>query len=259
VIDQELLSRIFKHETQYWSCLAAVEQRYGWVAFSNPSLITRIDPNHAGEFRATTATAAAIVDDIIEYYQKLGAVPAAYLDLLFAPQDLIVELQRANFQDWPDAASDLMIYTGPDVARPSSAPVEVVETDRASDEWASIVADHDSADEAARGLVRALYRAEIADPRITAYLARVDGQPAGRCELFSSDGLGRVEAVRTSSAYQRRGLAAAGIRRAVQDSLQVNTVTYIYAEPGGEAQHLYEQLGFKTVAKNAMRGFVWQA
>ena len=52
---------------------------------------------------------------------------------------------------------------------------------------------------------------------------------------------------------------AAAIRQAVLDSHQRNSVTYLYAEPGGEAQHLYHQLGFRTVVQNAMRSFLWQA
>jgi predicted GNAT family acetyltransferase len=91
-----------------------------------------------------------------------------------------------------------------------------------------------------------------------AYLIRVAGEPASRCQLFSYQGLGRIEAVRTRAAYQGRGLATAIIRRALNDSLQQNHITYIYAEPGSNAQRLYHRLGFRTVAQKAIRGFLWQ-
>ena len=92
---------------------------------------------------------------------------------------------------------------------------------------------------------------------MTAYLARVDGIPASRAELFSSAGLGRVEAVRTLAAHRGRGLGSAVVRQAVRDSLGRDTLTYIYAEPGGSAQRLYHRLGFRTVATNLISAWAW--
>ena len=198
-----LLGKIFGHETLYWSRISTVALRDGWTAFSNPRLIPRIDPNHAGEFRATAGQGAAIVRDIIEFYGAVGAVPAAYVDLLGTPDDLITELERANFQEWAGARADLMLYLGPDTARPSTVPVEVVATDAARADWASIADDEDNRDPTSRTILQELYIRQISDGRMTAYLTRVEGRPAGRCELFSSQGLGRVEAVRTGTAYQR--------------------------------------------------------
>ena len=255
---ETLLGKIFEHETSYWSCISSIERRDGWTAVSNTRLIPRIDPNHAGEFRAAGRPSADIARDIIEFYRSVGAVPAAYVDLLGTPEDLILELERADFQEWAGAQADLMLYVGPDVAPPSAALVEVVATDAAREDWASIADDETNRDLSSRALVRDLYVTQVSDARMTAYLARVGGRPAGRCELFSSAGLGRVEAVRTATAYQRRGLAAACIRQALRDSLRQNAITYVYAEPESEAQRLYHRLGFRTVAHNAMRGFLWR-
>src|SRR5436190_2053317 len=83
------LALICQHETLYWSCVSTVEQRAGWIAFHNQRFATRIDPNHAGHFRAQAGQSAAIVQDILTFYQAIGAVPAAYVDLLVTPEDLI--------------------------------------------------------------------------------------------------------------------------------------------------------------------------
>ena len=92
---------------------------------------------------------------------------------------------------------------------------------------------------------------------MTAYLAYWDGHPTARGHLFSADGLGRVEAIHTVAAYRGRGLAAAIVRRAVQDSLaRGNALTYIYAEPDSAPQRLYTRLGFRVVATNAYRAFL---
>ena len=252
------LALIFQHETRYWSCISTVEQRDGWVAFHNRQFVSRIDPNHAGEFRAKVGQSPDIVQDILEFYQTLGAVPAAYIDLLATPEDLVPQLRKANFQEWTGALADLMLYLGPDEARPMTVAVEVVETAPAKEAWASLMAEEDTHDAHAQARLQALYRTQISDPRMAAYLIRVAGEPVSRCQLFSCEGLGRIEAVRTSTAYQGRGLAAAIIRQALNDSLQQNHITYIYAEPGSNAQRLYHRLGFRTVARRAIRGFLWQ-
>jgi GNAT superfamily N-acetyltransferase len=251
------LARIYEHETLYWTCVASAEKREGWIAFHNKRFISRIDPNHAGEFRATDRQSAAIVQEIIEFYQDLGAVPAAYVDLLTAPQDLIRNLRKANFEEWDGALADLMLYLGPDAAHPTTVAVEVVASEAARQAWASIMAEETMQDADAQPQLQEYYRTQISDPRMTAYLIRVDGEPASRCQLFSCQGLGRIEAVRTRAAYQGRGLATALIRQALQDSLGQNHTTYIYAEPGTNAQRLYHRLGFRLVAHKAIRGFLF--
>ena len=253
------LALICHHETLYWTCSSTLEQREGWVAFHNRRFASRIDPNHAGEFRAQGGQSATIVQEIIRFYQKLGAVPAAYIDLLTTPEDLIPQLQQANFQEWSGALSDLMLYLGPDLAPPPTVAVEIAETETAKHAWASIVGEEEIHDAHAQARLQEYYLTQISDPRMVAYLARVDGEPASRCQLFSCQGLGRIEAVRTRKPYRGRGLAAAVIRQALSDSLRANHTTYIYAEPESDAQRLYQRLGFRAVAQKALRGFLWQA
>ena len=250
------LARILAHEAQYWTCVSQVERRDGWALFYNAALIPCLDPNHAGDFRAPEGTGEDIAWEIIGFYRGLGAVPLAYVDGLSTPTDLVGCLLRAGFRELPGWGSDLMLYVGPDEGLPSAHAVDVVRTDADRADWASIVEEDADAD--GRQLLHRLYEREIADPRITAYIARVDGLHVSRCHLFSSQGLGRVEAVRTLGAYRGRGLAAAVVRRAVLDSLDRGNLAYIYAEPGGAAQRLYARLGFRTVATNALRCFAWE-
>ena len=251
------LARILEHDTAYWSCLTELEARAGWILFHNPRFAPRIDPNHAGAFRAPTQDGAAIVRAIIDFYRARGVTPAAFVDVLAAPADLIPCLLQAGFCAWDGANADLMLYVGPDTANAAPDPSAIVRTPEAMDEWAAIMDEEAARDEGQRALLHSLYRTQISDPRMTAYLIRVDGVAVCRCELFSCAGLGRVEAVRTQVAFRRRGLAAAVIRAAVADSLaRGNQLTYIYAEPGAEPQRLYQRLGFRTVAHNVIRGFI---
>jgi len=251
------INRILDHETAYWTCTTTYEQRNGWKLFSNTSLPGRLYPNHAGDFRAPANSGPAIAQEIIAFYRALDATPVAFVDTLATPQDLIACLQKAGFQPWVDGDSDLMLYVGPDIEQPSVHATMRAQTPQDKGTWATISAAPENAPPDI--MLQRLYLLEIADPRVTGYLARIDGRAVAACDLFSSDGLGRIEAVRTLPSYRRRGLAAAVIRHALADSLaQGNQLTYLFAEPGGDAQRLYTRLGFRTVAPNLIRGFLWQ-
>ena len=251
------LNRILRHEADYWTTLAQAEARAGYVLFHNPDLALRLDPNHAAVFRAPAGTGAALVAEIIAYYRALGLPPAAYVDALATPPDLPEHLLAAGFHELGGSLfgpTDLLVYIGPDRERAQDAPVEIVATQEGRDAWASIT--HEDAEGERLALLTRLHLAEVADPRVTPFLARVDGRPAARCLLFSHGGLGRVECVRTLSQYRGRGLAAAVVRAAVRASLAAGDgLTYLYAEQGGAAQRLYQRLGFRTVAAGVMRSF----
>lgn len=254
-ISPVIIERILAHESEYWSTIAHIEQRNGWKAFCNLQFVPRIDPNHAGDFRSAEGEGERIAQEILDYYRPQGITPAAYVDSL-APADLIPALTQAGFQSWSGAYSDLMFYLDPDRLSPPTIQVKTIQDEATRRQWASIL--EEGTPEASGMLLQELYFTEICDQRVTAYLVQVDGEPACRCELFSANGLGRVEAVRTRVRYRQRGLASAAVRQAIRDSqLLGNDITYLYAEPGGDAQRLYQQLGFRTVAEQFIQSFLW--
>jgi ribosomal protein S18 acetylase RimI-like enzyme len=253
------LERLLRHEAAYWTSVSRAEERGGYTLFHNRGLAPRLDPNHAGVFRARAGSAPAIVAEIVAFYRDLGVTPAAYVDALATPHDLPAELLRAGFRELGGAqfgATDLLVYLGPDRERSAEPPVERVVTAAQRAAWAEVI--EEDAEGEQRELLTRLCLAETADPRVTAFLARVDGRPAGRALLFSDGGLGRVEAVRTLEPYRGRGIAAACVRAAVAASLASGALTYLYAEQGGAAQRLYERLGFRTVARDVMRFFTYE-
>jgi GNAT superfamily N-acetyltransferase len=208
-------------------------------------------------FRAGSGQAERIVAEISAFYRQIGCDPAAYVDALHTPADLIPTLKEAGFRPWAHADNDLMFFTGPDVALPADYAIEEATTDAARGEWVSVLDEASAADPQTRAVLRDIYLRQITDPRMRAYLIRLDGLPVCRCQLFSARGYGHIEAVRTLDGYQRRGLAAAIIRGAMRDSLQMgNKITYLFAEPGAGPQRLYYRLGFRAVAQSATLGFI---
>ena len=254
-LDAPALAAVLDHDSLYWTCAASVEPRDGCLLFHNQELISRIDPNHAGQFRLFPGQAESMVSEIIDFYCRFGAAPAAYVDCLASPLDLIPVLLEAGFQAWDGAVSDLMVYTGHGLAVSTPYRVKRVTTDTDREDWASIT---DVDDPAQRVLLHKVYLTQLADPRLTAYLVRLDGEPVARCQLFSAGGIGRIEAVRTRLGFRGRGLASALIRSAIQDSLQLNRLTYLYAEPGGSPQQLYLHLGFANAVQNFIRSYLFQ-
>lgn len=81
------------------------------------------------------------------------------------------------------------------------------------------------------------------------YGAEADGRLVAYCELYSADGVGQVEAVRTLDAYQGRGFGSALVLAAVaQSQADGNDVTFLTALENDWPKHLYERLGFEAVA-----------
>ena len=253
--DATPLARIFGHESEYWTTVAAVEQRAGFKCFYNEAYPTRFDPNHAGDFCGGEGEGPRIAAEVIDFYRGRGCTPVAYVDALSTPTDFGACLLAGGFVHAAQWDGALMLYVGPDTRRTSTAEAELVVDEAARRAWAEIADEEAGADQ--QGMLQAMYYAQLGDPRIRAYLARVAGKAAAHCLLFSSGGIGRVETVRTLSPYRGRGLAAAIVRRAVEDSLALDhQLTYIFAEDGSPAQRLYTSLGFRTIMSDAIQTYM---
>jgi len=119
-------------------------------------------------------------------------------------------------------------------------------------EWVeAVVSDEDVADVA---IWQAVAEREARFPACRLYLARLGGQPAGACDLFSAHGWGRIDSVVTHPDHRRRGVASALIARAVRDSIAIgNEVTYLFTDAGGAGEPVYARLGFTVWATDIFK------
>jgi GNAT superfamily N-acetyltransferase len=84
------------------------------------------------------------------------------------------------------------------------------------------------------------------------FAARVDGEIASYCELFSGEGTGQIESVMTLEPFRNRGLAKAIVVRALAESRAAgHDLTFLMAEAQDWPKELYRKLGFETA------GSVW--
>jgi ribosomal protein S18 acetylase RimI-like enzyme len=102
-----------------------------------------------------------------------------------------------------------------------------------------------------RQLVAAQHRRRLAT-HVRYFAARVDGELASYCELFSDEHTGQIESVMTLERFRGRGLAKAIVTRSLAESRAPGRdFTFLHAEAEDWPKELYRKLGFETV------GSVW--
>ena len=80
------------------------------------------------------------------------------------------------------------------------------------------------------------------------FVARVEGEPAGHCELYLDGDDAQVENVATLIRFRNRGVARAAVLAAVDAAREAGaTRTYIVADGDDWPKQLYERLGFDAI------------
>jgi len=79
------------------------------------------------------------------------------------------------------------------------------------------------------------------------YLAYADGQPVGTISLFSKNKTGCILNVSTLKEYRKRGIGTELTVHAISDSVKEgNDLHTLQTDKGGDAERLYQKIGFKT-------------
>jgi ribosomal protein S18 acetylase RimI-like enzyme len=83
------------------------------------------------------------------------------------------------------------------------------------------------------------------------FLARVDGEPAGCCELYVDDGVAQVESVDTLEEFRGRGLASAFVLRAAAEGRAAGADwVFLWADAEDWPREWYARLGFREVSRS---------
>lgn len=82
------------------------------------------------------------------------------------------------------------------------------------------------------------------------FMARVDGRPAGACELYVDGDEAQVESVDTLQEFRGRGLASAFVLRAAAEGRAAGAEwVHLWADADDWPQQWYARLGFREVAR----------
>lgn len=246
------IERIWQHDSQYWHTISRSTPRHGYTLYTNPTLVGRYDPNHAGYFRLQTDREAVhAIQDIIAFYDALGLDSVAYVDHCATPPSLATLLAQHGFVarlEW--GVTDLMVLgTFMPPAPDTRITVSQVTSPHDIHAWATIdgnIDPHSPAD-----IMYALRREEVSHPDVCGYIATIDGVAAGRCLRFAKDGVCRIEAVFVAEAFRRRGVARQLVAHAIAESLAHNQIIYLFADHDYHAATLYHTLGMRSLVHHA--------
>lgn len=248
-----LRQRLWAHDAWFFGTLADCTTHPGWYAYREPTLPSRYDPNHAGYVRLQPAAVAGFIASVIAEADARRDDAVVYLDTDATPHDLGQTLVAAGFvpmHAW--GPIDLMLC-GPVTRQDSAGLVTPVRDAAAAHAWA-MLAEADAFSPA--DIMYRLRRREISDPRVTAWLISIDGQPAGRCLSAVHDGLGRVESVFVDPAHRRRGLATALVSTVAAHIVGSGAQPYLFATQNGDAQRIYRRIGFSVSIPAAVVTYV---
>ncbi len=96
---------------------------------------------------------------------------------------------------------------------------------------------------------RAKYEREIG---ARFFVTRVDGEPAGHCELYLDGDDAQVENVATLVRFRNRGVARSAVLAALDAAREAGAArTYIVADGDDWPKQLYERLGFDAIGAEA--------
>lgn len=254
--ESDWLDSLIRHEVAYFRMVATAE--FGECAWflSSPDLPDYHDANHALRLRDDGRGPGAVARSVAAHFRSRGLPVVADVDEVAERIGIGRSLRQLGIT--PVIGDTLLMRYESDQPPAGSYDCEVgvvikIGSQDEMEMWVDTAASDDRDGENATMWREVLERESRFNP-CTLYLGRVDGRPAGACDLFSQDGWGRVESVATRPQFRRRGVAYAVVSAAVRDSLdQGNAVTYLYVEAGSDAERLYRRIGFVPWRLNPLR------
>jgi predicted GNAT family N-acyltransferase len=148
--------------------------------------------------------------------------------------------------DWRIEEELLMAHNG-STPQLDLSTVEEVTADALVPVWTAGMWTHPEVDEeTVRQLVDAQLRRQRA-VQVRYFAARVGGEVASYCELFSDGCTGQIESVMTEERFRGRGLGKTVVAGALAASQRAHDFTFIVADARDWPKELYRKLGFEAV------------
>jgi len=253
-LDAVVIDRVIEHEIAYSEMIAQNERTEFCTFLYAPTAPDYRDGNRAIGLRLAGKSAEWIAQQVVSYYSERGLRPIADVDPIAEEQGIGDALRAGGLA--PTGGDRLLMRYAldiPPIVPDSPSVIEQISNETGlgeASEWIeTAVADDVGWPEEAMWRTVAECEARFKCCRL--YLAKLNSEPAGACDLFEHANWARLESVVTRPELRRRGIAASLVTRAVTDSLSHgNKETYLYCEPGGAAERLYCRLGFEPWYRN---------
>lgn len=196
--------------------------------------------------RASASELAAEADRMQEPAGLLHRKLSVYDDLGYAVQDDFRKL------GWKVERHVVMTHERP--TEPISGRADEVGFDELETVWADGIRSEPFGrdEEVVRQLVAAQHRRRLG-AEVRYFAARVEGEIASYCELFSDGETAQVESVMTLERFRGRGLAKAVVSHAVREARSADhDFVFLVADDEDWPKELYRRLGFEP------RGHSWE-
>ena len=253
LLSVDLRARLWSHDAKYFGTMGQCTVHTGWWAYHHPLLHNRYDPNHAGYLRLAAADVTAVLERIEATYSAAGMDAVVYLDVDATPPTLAATLVARGYTPMVHWGTVNLLVAPAATGTTPAQRVTRVSDDRGREQWARLQ-DADPYSDA--DTMYRLRRAEIADPRVDAWLVWDGAEPVGRCLTYIADGLGRIESVFVAPHARRRGMAAALVTATAQHIASHGALPYLFAIAGEDAHRVYERLGFVVAVPAAVLTYV---
>lgn len=212
------------------------------------------ESNHAAVLRgAGEVTAAEIREELLPAIEAVGA---AHVHVEFwDPPSVTPALAELRVGSELGGTDAVMVYRGLDVPDPPATGVEVRDLPHPDEDFWAVYRSsrnefggHMTGDVVDQLVSRD--RKLLVPAGLRAFGAYVEGSLAGFVTLISLAGVGYLDNVVTLPEHRRRGVASAGVVRALRASLEGGDVaSHLLTDEGSDAQRLYERLGFELAAR----------
>lgn len=253
----EWLDRLLEHDAAYAEMAAVCEKTpIAWY-LSAPSLPDFPDANRALRLRDDGRGAEAVAHEVISHFQMRGMQPIVDIDPIAEQQGIGYAVRRLGLM--PVLGDRILMRSTSVIPVARSIPeisIQIVPNESGSGEAADWIetAISDDLGQPDEALWRAVASREARYTSCKLYLALLDGQPAGTCDVFSYKGWARIDSVVTRAEFRRRGVASALVSQAAADSVTIgSSLTYLFTEANSEAEGLYAKLGFERWYRNPLR------
>ncbi|HLV81589.1 MAG TPA: GNAT family N-acetyltransferase, partial [Chthonomonadaceae bacterium] len=254
---EDWLDKLIAHEARYFAFLAQREETPCALFLTSSERPDYHDANRALRLRDDGRGPETVAREVIAYFRARGRTVVVDVDAVAEAQGIGAALRRLGVTPLV-GANLLMRYPldRPPQGLPGPVEVRVVPDDRETEAarlWIEMQMS-DLAGDKEEAMWRAVAEHEARSPDCRLYLGRLNGEPAGACDLFAAEGWGRIDSVVTRLPMRRRGVASALVAQAVADSLQMDhEVTYLFAEAGGAGESVYTRLGFEVWQRDPLR------
>jgi len=242
----DALEKLLEHEVRYFAFAAEAERTaYAWYLHC-PSLSGYHDVNRAIRLRDDGRGAAAVAHEVVTHFRVRALPIVVDLDPIAEAQGIGAALRRLGVM--PIRENRVLMHypqqTPPAFSTPDVEVQEIAQEDTdALRLWMETTLDQ--VEESVAPDYWSYTEWEARYPACRLFLGFLNGQPAGTCDLFSSEGWGRIEMVETRPAFRRHGVASAVVTKAVAASLTMeHSETYLFTEAEGDGERVYRRLGF---------------